>query len=117
MGRKITIEQDALSASDVAIEVLASIGGAAFAGCTGMYLDMFLPAAVTTLDKVVRWSTIGLGGLTAGVGCAKAIETEMMDGREIAIMARLQASGLLSKEEVQTIEQEKQEAKKAPAKK
>ena len=115
MGRKIIIEQDAPSASDVVIEVVSSLGGAAFAGCTGIYLDKFLPAAVTTLDKVVRWSTVGLGGLTAGVSCAKAIETEMKDSREIAMMAKLQASGLLSKEDVQAIESE--EAKKASAKK
>ena len=116
MGRKIIIEQDAPSASDAVIEIAASLGGVAFAGCTGMYLDKFLPAAVTTLDKVVRWGTVGLGGLTAGVGCAKAIETEMKDAREIAMMAKLQAAGLLSKEEVQAIE-EKKEVNKAPAKK
>lgn len=115
MGRKIIIEQDAPSASDVVIEVVSSLGGAAFAGCTGMYLNHFLPAAVTTLDKVVRWGTVGLGGLTAGVGCAKAIETEMKDAREIAMMAKLQASGMLSKEDVKAIEEEK--AEKAPAKK
>ena len=116
MGRKIIIEQDAPSASDAVIEVVSSLGGIAFAGCTSMYLDKFLPVAVTTLDKVVRYTTVGLGGLTAGVGCAKAIETEMVDAREVAIMAKLQASGLLTKEDVKAVEEEK-EASKASAKK
>ena len=116
MGRKITIEETTPSASDIFIECVSSLGGIALGMGTGMYLDRLLPVAATTVEEVVRKGTVYLGSFTVGVAGSKAIESEMKDARELAIMAKLMASGVLSKEDVEAVE-EKKEPVKASAKK
>lgn len=116
MGRKITIEETTTSASDIFIECVSSLGGIALGMGTGMYLDKLLPVAATTIEEVVRKGTVYLGSFTVGVAGSKAIESEMQDARDLAIMTKLMAKGLLSKEEAQAVE-EKKETVKASAKK
>lgn len=115
MGRKITIEETTPSASDIFIECVSSLGGIALGMGTGMYLDRLLPVAATTIEEVVRKGTVGLGSFTIGVAGSKAIESEMKDARELAIMAKLMATGVLSKEDVKAVEEK--EPAKASAKK
>lgn len=113
MGRKITIEETTPSASDIFIECVSSLGGIALGVGAGMYLDRLLPIAATTVEEVVRKGTVGLGSFTIGVAGSKAIQSEMEDARELAIMTKLMASGILTKEDVE----EKQETVKVSAKK
>ena len=115
MGRKLIIEQDAPSASDTVIEIVSSLGGIALGVSSGWYLNQFLPAAATTVEEVVRKSAVGLGSITRGVAGSKAIQSEREDARELAIMTKLMASGLLSKEDVEAVE--KKETVKVSAKK
>jgi len=103
MGRRIIIEQDTPSASDIVIEIVSSIGGIALGAGSAMYLNTLLPAAATAMEEVVRKGTIGLGSFTIGVAGSKAIESEMEDCREAAMMAKLMASGLFSKEEIEEV--------------
>jgi len=117
MARKLIIEQDTPSASDTVIEIVSSLGGIALGISSGWYLNQILPAAATTMEEVVRRSAVGLGSFTIGVTGSKAIQSEMEDAREAAIMAKLMASGLLTKEEVKTVEEEKPTVVKTSAKK
>ena len=117
MARKLIIEQDTPSVSDTVIEVVSSLGGIALGISSGWYLNQLLPAAATTMEEVVRKSAVGIGSFTIGVTGSKAIQSEMEDARDAAIMAKLAASGLLTQQDAKVIEEEKKEVGKTSAKK
>lgn len=105
--RKITIEQE-VSLADSVFEIIGAVAGLGLAAGTGFYMNQFLPAAATATEEVLRKGTIGLGSFTTGYFGSKAVEGELHDIHEAAVMTKLMTAGLLSKEDIQAIEQEKE---------
>lgn len=116
MAREFTITENETSFTDGMIEVISSLCGIGFAFGSGYYLNQILPVAANAAEEVIRKGTIGLGSFTLGTTAAKAVNQEMTDLKNAAVMARLVAKGKLSSQETTTTEV-KEEAKKVSTKK
>ncbi len=113
MAREFTITESETTFADGVIEVVSSLCGIGLAFGSGYYLNQIIPAAANAAEEVIRTGTIGMSSFTLGTAGAKAVNQEMTDLKNAAILARLSAKGKLSQE----AEVKEEETKKVSTKK